>query len=313
VPLGDYPSPMAGKRSRRGQGARRNQLPAGMQRTAAPGKQLKVLIDLVVEVARTTENGLFEIPQPDDATQNELIRFDAALLVRGSNALKAARVLCKEGFWESAVGCVRQLFELVLDAEHIARQPDRHAAISMYAKYGLLQMVREQAAELRYDESTGRTVDTERLTMLELMLEHTFPEFRHVNATGRVSWDKRWSRLDARRLAELSTHRLRKKQYELLFSSWSEQVHAAPGALLDDLFRREIDVERIVRDDVTRSAEALSIGVTLFLELAMLLPNLPQLDPASVFKWTTVLAHEAERHGGRSAPLGRPMTEGGTS
>ena len=84
-------------------------------------------------------------------------------------------------------------------------------------------------------------------------------------------------------------------------------------ALLDDLFRREIDVERMIRDDVTRSAEALSIGVALFLELAMLLPNLPQLDPASVFKWTTVLAHEAERHGGRSAPPGRPMTEGETS
>jgi hypothetical protein len=119
--------------------------------------------------------------------------------------------------------------------------------------------------------------------------------------------------MDTRRLAELSSHRLRKKQYELLFSSWSEQVHAAPGALLDDLFRREIDVAKIVRDDVTRSAEALSMGVTLFLELAMLLPNLPQLDPASVFKWTNVLAREAERHGGRPAPPGRPMTEGETS
>lgn len=301
---------MEGKRSRPGRAARRNRLPAGMQRTAGPGKQLRVLLELVVEVARTTESGLFEIPQPDDATRDELIRFDAALLVRGSNALKAARLLCKEGFWESAVGSVRQLFELVLDAEHLARQPDRHAAITLYAKYGLLQMVREQAAELRYDESTGRTIDTQRLTVLESMLEHTFPEFRHVNATGHVRWDKRWSRLDARRLAEQSTHRLRKKQYELLFTSWSEQVHAAPGALIDDLFRREIDVEKIVRDDVTRSAEALSMGVTLFLELAMLLPSLPQLDPAIVFKWTTVLAHEAERHGGRSAWPGRPTTEG---
>jgi hypothetical protein len=304
---------MAGKKRRRGQVARRNELPAGMQRTSRLGKQLKVLVDLVVEVARTTENGLFAIPRTGDATQDELIRFDAAILVRGSNALKATRLLCKEGFWESAVGCVRQLFELVLHAEHIARQPDRHAAIATYAKYGLLQMVREQAAESRYDESTGRTIDIQRLTVLESMLEQTFPEFRHVSATGHVSWDKSWSRMDARRLAELSTHPLRKKQYELLFSSWSEQVHAVPGALLDDLFRHEIAVEKIVRDDVTRSAEALSMGVTFFLELAMLLPSLPRLDPTSVFKWTTILADQADVHGAQRAPLGHPTLEGEVS
>ncbi len=301
---------MAGRRSGSRRETRKDELPAGVSRASPPDKRLTALLDLVVEVARTVERRVLEVPRPDQATQEDLIRFEAAMLIRGSNALKATRLLCKEAFWEFAVGCVRQLFELVLDAEHVARQPDRLAAITLHAKYGLLQMVRAQAADLRYDESTGRVIDSQRLAVLDSMLERSFPEFRHVSASGHVTWDKRWSRQDARRLAELSTHRLRKSQYELLYSSWSEQIHAAPGALVDDLFRREIDVEKIVDDDVTRSAEVLSMGVTLFIELATLLPHLPPLDPSLVLEWTTILAREAERHGARPSQ-GDHRTTGG--
>jgi hypothetical protein len=64
--------------------------------------------------------------------------FDVGILLRASNALKAIRVLCAERYWEFAVATVRQLFELVINMEQLAAQPDREEAIFRHAKYGLL-------------------------------------------------------------------------------------------------------------------------------------------------------------------------------
>ncbi len=110
---------------------------------------------------------------------------------------------------EFAAPILRQLFELVINVEYLAAQADREAAIFRYSKYGLLQEVRHQHLTLIYDQKTGRDIDTQRLAVLEQMLEQMFPEFRRVNSQGKVHWLPSWSGHGARHLAEQSKHRLR--------------------------------------------------------------------------------------------------------
>lgn len=56
--------------------------------------------------------------------------------MRGVNAVKSTRLLLEHAHWESAAGPVRQLFELLINLEHIAADPDRDAAVFRYAKFG---------------------------------------------------------------------------------------------------------------------------------------------------------------------------------
>lgn len=287
---------MAGKRRTRKPQEARTPRPPGALEVPAPRKKLKPLFDLVIDVCGTAEHALFTMKGPD-STRRQFVQFDGTFLIRGSNALKAIRLLCEEAHWEFAASAVRQLFELVLNAEHIARDPDREAAMLRYAKFGLLQMVREQQATLIYERETGRPIDLERLGLLDSMLERSFPEFRHVGSTGHVTWDKSWSGIDARRLAQMSSRRIRPHQYTLLFSSWSEQAHAAPGALIDDLMRSQIDVDQILATDEVRIAETIGTAVSLFLELWALLPNVPPADAQQQQAWLASLIKSAERYG----------------
>jgi hypothetical protein len=287
---------MAGKRRSRKPQEARTAPPPGTFQVAVPRKKLKALFELVIDVCRTAEHALFTMSVQDPA-RKQFVQFDGTFLIRGSNALKAIRLLCEEAHWEFAASAVRQLFELVLNAEHIARDPDREAAMLRYAKFGLLQMVREQQATLTYERVTGRSIDLERLRVLDSMLERSFPEFRHVGSTGHVTWDKTWSGLDARRLAALSPRRIRPHQYTLLFSTWSEQAHAAPGALIDDLMRNQIDVDRILATDEVRIAETIGTAVSLFLELWALLPNVPAVNAQQQHAWLSSLVKSAEKYG----------------
>ncbi len=277
-------------------------LPAGMQRIRAPKVRLKSLLQLSGEVAIAADHAVFTAPLPEDEREKRLFMFDAAMLSRGSNALKSVRLLCEQAHWEFAAGVVRQLFEFVLNMEYLGTLPDRDAAIFRYAKYGLLQKVQHQYLHLLYDQKTGRPVDEERLATLAQMLEQTFPEFRTVDDKGKVHSHKTWSGHTARYLAEKSAHPLREDQYHLMFVTWSEQAHGAPAALMENLFPRVDAVDEVVAADDARVAETVTMAITLFLELWMLLPHVPQVDPAPRLAWTTALMKEARRHGAPAPP-----------
>jgi hypothetical protein len=221
--------------------------------------------------------------------------FDVGILLRASNGLKAIRILCAGAHWEFAVATVRQLFELVINLEHLAAQADREAAIFRYAKYGLLQTTRHQQLDLLYQLKTGRQIDAQRLAVLEQMLRGTFPEFRSVGRTGHVHFAKSWSGHDARYLAERSQHPLRADQYDLLYASWSEQTHAAPVALLETMFPRGLSPEKIIAGDVVRIVETITMAITLFLELWALLPHVPQAEANQRTEWRTRMIEEARK------------------
>jgi hypothetical protein len=287
--------PRTKKRSRRRTNST-TQLPPGAQRVRPPKTRLKGLFELLVEVPMTAERAVFTMPLPEDESERRLVTFDAAMLVRGTHALKAVRLLCEQAHWEFAAGILRQLFELLINMENLAEQPDRDAAIFRYAKFGLYQKVLHQHLNLLYDQKTGRDIDTERLAVLGKMLEETFPEFRRVE-DGKLRLAPSWSGHKARYLAEQSKHRLRGDQYKLMFASWSEQVHAAPAALMDNIFPSNRAVDDVVASDDARIAETVTMAITLFLELWMLLRNVPAADPVQRLGWTTRMIAEAQKHG----------------
>jgi hypothetical protein len=180
--------------------------------------------------------------------------------------------------------------------EHLRAQPDRDAAIFRYAKFGLYQTVLHEHLQLLYDQKTGRTIDTERLATLGRMLDQTFPEFRRVDEKGKLHVAPSWSGHSARYLAEQSKRRLRADQYELMFAAWSEQAHATPAALMDSIFPAARPVDDVVATDHARITETLTMAVTLFLELWMLLPNVPQADSVQLLGWTNRMLVEARKH-----------------
>lgn len=302
--------PRSKKRNRRRSLSAHTPPPPGIQRLGPPRTRLRGLLQLLIDVPRTAESAMLTIEIPEQEAEKHLVMFDASVLLRASNALKAVRLLCEEAHWEFAAPILRQLFELVINMEYLATQPDREAAIFRYSKYGLLQEVRHQYRTLLYDEKTGRAIDTQRLAVLEQMLERTFPEFRRVSAQGTVHWLPSWSGHSARYLAEKSTHRLRLDQYELLFSTWSEQAHGAPVALMDSLFPGGLPPEQIVASDDAEIIQTVTMAITLFLELWMMLPHVPQPDAAQRLEWQNSMIAEARKHG---APFPAPTEADATS
>lgn len=269
--------------------------PSGTTRLRPPKKRMRLLFKLLIDLPHGAESALRTVELPEDDSQRRLVMFDAAVLLRASNALKAVRLLCEEAHWEFAAPILRQLFELVVNMEYLGKQPDRGSAIFRYSKYGLLQEVQRQYLTLLYDQKTGRTIDTTRLATLERMLAQSFPEFRRVTTQGKVHWLPSWSGHTARYLAEQSAHRLRVDQYELLFSAWSEQAHAAPAALLDNMFPRP--AEEILASEDPEVIQTVIMAVTFFLEVWAFLPNVPQAEAAQRLDWINAAIAEARRHG----------------
>lgn len=68
------------------------------------------------------------LTQPRDS-DDPLVRFDRGILLRAVNALKAARLLLEAVHWEFAAAPARQLFDLVVNIEHLNTQGDRERAI----------------------------------------------------------------------------------------------------------------------------------------------------------------------------------------
>lgn len=84
---------------------------------------------------------------------------------------------------------------------------------------------------------------------------------------------------------------MRAHQYNLVFRVWSEQAHAAPGALIANIFRggEEGWVEQAVAENDQSSVEAVLYTAMFFLRLWLELPNAPQ-SPEHMAKWLSELS-----------------------
>jgi len=213
------------RRVKPNQGRADGRLPGPKQRLARTFTTLK-------DAARAADATLAQLP----ASAEYLDAFDRGILLRAVNALKSARLLLEAAHWEFAASPARQLFELVVNLEHLNAQANREQAALRFAKFGLLQTIHAQLETAAYEGQTGRPVDEQRVAVLQRMLEGDYREFR-AGSPKNPRWARSWSRKSTRDLAFASSRQpLRQAQYRQLFVAWSEQLHAAPAALLDGFF-----------------------------------------------------------------------------
>jgi hypothetical protein len=244
----------------------------GTQTTVPPPKaRMKPLFKVFDLIIRTCQDTLFKTD-----VQNPLARFDAGIVLRGLNTLRSIRLLLEQAHWELASAGARQLFELLVNVEYISRQDDREDACRQFVRFGLLQTARRRLLEMEYAEETDRAVDQSRKATIERFIDSAFEEFRDKMG-GFVS---SWNRKNARALAEESKSPLRAKQYEMLFTEWSEETHGAPAALLPNIFgpTNEWIIEEIVAGDDREIIEIAFTSITLFLQLWVALSFAPAPD-----------------------------------
>ena len=120
--------------------------------------------------------------------------------------------------------------------------------------------------------------------------EEEFAQFiKGRRKDGSIRWMENWCDMSVRKMAETSLHSKRLQQYELLYRSWSEQVHGSPGALMMRVFVHDDDadlVSKIEREEDKRIAETITNSINIFCEIWMMLPETRDLmDEKSVRKW----------------------------
>jgi hypothetical protein len=267
---------------------------AGTQVLRPPRERLRKLFRIPKDVTATIEALVEATPIPPNPDASWTFFFDLGVLERGINLAKAVTLLTGEGHWEIAASANRQLFELLINMEHVTADADRSAGMKRYMRFGFLQTLLHARASLLYSEATGRTVDAGQLAEIDDLLASSFDEFR--SRKGRNQWIRSWSGKTARELADRSREHARKDQYRLLFTPWSEQTHAAPGALLGRMLQVETDPKELIETDDMRVTEAATMAVELLVSLADTLSTMPAIPTEKRQAWLRDLKSEIERY-----------------
>ncbi len=270
--------------------------PGSMVQRQPPAERLGGLLTVLDEITAEAQGALLSTPIPDAPELELRFRFEAAILNRACNALRASKLLCEQTHWEIAFAAVRQLFELLVNFEEASRR-GANEAIPVFVRFGLLQRLLAEKASLVYARDTKRPFDGHRLTRIERVLSGDFQDFRVTDAKGKSSWAKSWTRMGTGDLASRSPVKLRGRQYELLYPAWSEQAHGTPGALVDEILGTNEDPDRRDLSEEVHVAETLTMALTLFIELRARLEILPSASPAKLAEWTQAMQREAERLG----------------
>jgi hypothetical protein len=282
---------MAKKKSR-GRTRRTRRPKDGVVRKPQAYKPLKPIFDTLHAMSEHSHTqamtgGPFDIPST---------RLELAVFTRTINSLKSATQLLENGHWEFASPIVRHLYEIALNIEHLNAQPDRNAAVERYVRYGTLQRILNETAELEYRQTTRRAINPERLGRLR-QLAGALAEFRGKDKNdGTPNWHTSWSGKSTRALAELSQHPMREPQYRLLFQGeWSEQTDGSPITFLDGVFRTVTPdwADEILDSDLIHIAQAAMLLQTLYIELWLMLDSIPNPDPDAALRWSETVAKTA--------------------
>ncbi|MCX4861230.1 DUF5677 domain-containing protein [Streptomyces canus] len=260
-------------KDRKNSGARKSGNPR-VPFTRSPEKFLRPSLELLPEVAITAQRAINSANGSDD----RLVEFDIHVLNRGANSMKAVRVLLEQGYWEYAVGVVRQLFELLVNMEYLAKQDDREEAVMLFTRFGALQTMRAQHRGMEYSREKGRPIDDQHFAQLEWHLQNDFTDFRANSNSGTDKWVASWYRKTVAHLAEASSDPMRKHHYNILYRVWSEEAHAAPGALIASLFQDENEddewLERRTSENEKHCRDAACFAVLFFVNLWLHLPHI---------------------------------------
>lgn len=292
--VGGYGSVMGQSRKKKNKSSRRSGAAGSRNprpvRLGSVEKRMPSLFSFLTEVRTIADYTVASMT----FTTERLVRFDAEIFTRGINSLKSVELLIREGHWEHAVGVVRQMFELLVNMDYMNTLPDRNEAAFQYCKYGMLQYVQAARRNILYSKETGRPYDEELLRSLDGLLGTAFSEFQGKPKTdGTVRWVTSWCRKTTRDLAEASPDAMAIKQYEILYTVWSEQAHAAPGALIDNIFRTVEDgwIKRAIVADDAHILGIAHMALIFFFRLWLLLPNI-EVPVEHFARWNRYMTEE---------------------
>ncbi|MCP2046508.1 UNVERIFIED_ORG: hypothetical protein J3D58_000580 [Paenarthrobacter nicotinovorans] len=238
-------------------------------------KLLELLDDLIQDARKVALS-----TNPD----TELGRFDRGVFERCISVIHAARVLVSAGHWETATSPVRQLYEIVLNMEHLNSYHDRELAAIKFIRFGSLQEALATLANLEYEHERGERTQLKQVLEIRQALEgETYDEFRaKPRRDGSPQWRQTWCGRNIAELARESTNQLHHVNYKLLYSAWSEQTHGSPGALLprivDSIYPERIDP---LHNEIESETRVILMALVLFRELWTLLPGIPPQSPAA--------------------------------
>jgi hypothetical protein len=113
-----------------------------------------------------------------------------------------------------------------------------------------------------------------------------------------------WCGHSIARLAELSPRQpIRRAQYRQLFTRWSEQVHAAPAALLPGMFPGiDPSYRQLLEDDLIDASQTAVMTINLFVELWTLLPAVSGPSAEHRREWARAIHEEARGFGAAMSP-----------
>lgn len=221
------------------------------------------------------------------AAQGEVSEYGAGRLAvadRGVTILQAARLLLEESHWEAASGVARQMFELLVNAEHLAAQPDTEAAWSTYKSFGLMALARGRKRALGYAVEQGyQDLDGRGQELDKFLQRAEFDQFRDKN--GKLL--DNWARRNVADLAAASPNNLRKAQYEYYYRTWSEHAHAGPSSLMPTIIPQPEDgaVELIMESVYRETRQLIVMLISMFIDLVLVLGNPPIVAAAQIDSW----------------------------
>lgn len=270
---------MTRRRKKRAARTRQSDISAGGARAAVTVSSK--LLQLQTEIIEHARQASLRHNPP-----TELGRFDRAVFERGVSILHAVQVLAAAGHWETANAPVRQLFELLVNMEHLNTFPDRELAAIKFVQFGSLQESRAGLAELELAETRGARISLSQLMQARTALSNPdYAQFRSVDKNGRERWAQSWSGKSIRALCEASPNDLRLVNYQTLFSSWSEQMHGSPGALVRGIISSVFPDRPYLHDEETQTEAVIAMSIVQFLELWKLLPHAPVLGEPLRGEW----------------------------
>lgn len=247
---------------------------------------LAPLFAIVMEHTRAIDLMLGHLPRQPTRTPEH---FDTVMLHRGVNAMKASLLLSKEAYWELGSAGPRQLFELVLNMEEINRADVRHDAMTKFLWYGYSQEVRRRLDDARWMEGLEGASEVYDIKEMEDFLAlPQFDQFKDPAKGNRPPrWHDSWCNKNVWVLTKESADPFRIRQYKTLFTYWSGEVHASPGALRDPLNAVASPgwVEASVDNDLRRVAELLVAGLLLLQQLWVVCLTLPQPTEEQIGDW----------------------------
>lgn len=185
---------------------------------------------------------------------------------RALTLLQAARLLLEEGHWEVATGVARQLFEVLLNVEHVLAQSDPASAWDRYRRYGEAATLQAGLRKLKYAGQLGYAdTDGEAEKIEGLLADAAYAEFK----TGQGVVRPNWSGKKVAALARDSPREGRGDQYEFYYRTWSEQAHGSSSTLIEMLIPQPESGahERILAGVARESRHLIVMLLILFADL----------------------------------------------